>query len=267
MYSGPAVLLLEPGLRVFLLEHCLGCTASDAPLAVYAALTLAYGAYKAFTHALRGYPLKTQVIDLALTPLCIPVVLLFHWLLAGVLGMFGHLSSLPLFAVFVTKVGCDAVIGIGGGISDKENNLRRRMEDCHILLDGMLSLYSRVTSLFPERDARALFADPEGLKRLLDERAPDIWQELVVNALDLMYVWYFQPRANYALSRHMLRLTPDERTVFLNMQQVLRMEKQISQMLINGLAGRGFASALSFYLSRREEYLAGMEQLAAGDPV
>jgi hypothetical protein len=266
MYSGPAVLLLEPVLRVFVLEHWLGCTASNAPFTVYALLTLAYGLYKAFSHAMRGYPLKAQMIDLALTPLCVPVVLLFHWLLAGALGMLGNSPSLPLYAVIVTKIGCDAVIGFGGGIFDKENNLRRRMEDCHILLDGMLSLYSRMTSLFPERDAGSLLSDPAALKRLLDDRAPDIWQELVVNALDLMHVWYFQPRANYALSRHMRRLTAEERTVFLNMQQVLRMEKQISQMLINGLAGRGFANALSFYLSRRGEYLASVEQLAAEHP-
>ena len=37
-------------------------------------------------------------------------------------------------------------------------------------------------------------------------------------------------------------------------------------MLINGLAGRGFANALSFYLSRRGEYLASVEQLAAEHP-
>ncbi|MBR5705616.1 MAG: hypothetical protein IKX21_06595, partial [Deltaproteobacteria bacterium] len=241
MYSGPAVLLLEMVLRVLVLERCFSCTAASAPVTVYVTLTLAYGLYKALVHALRGFPMKASIIDLALTPLCIPVVLLFHWLLGGVLGMLENIPSLPLFAVFITKIGCDAVIGLGGGISDKENNLRRRMEDCHILLNEMLSLYSRMTSLFPERDARSLLADPEDLKRLLDDRAPDIWQELVVNALDLMHGWYFQPRANYALSHHMRRLTAEERMVFLNMQQVLRMEKQISQMLINGLAGRGFA--------------------------
>ncbi|MBO6002685.1 MAG: hypothetical protein J6P53_04230, partial [Mailhella sp.] len=125
MYIGPAVLLLELMLRVFVLEHCLGCTASNAPLAVYAVLTLAYGLYKAFVHARRGYPLKTQLIDIALAPFCIPVVLLFHWIAAGVLGMLGSVSSLPLLAVFINKIGCDAIIGFGLGISDKENNLRR----------------------------------------------------------------------------------------------------------------------------------------------
>ena len=38
-------------------------------------------------------------------------------------------------------------------------------------------------------------------------------------------------------------------------------------LLINGLAGRGFANALSFYLSRRREYLSSMEQLAVGETV
>ncbi len=262
MYCGPAVLLLEPLLRVLVLERGFGCTAANAPFTVYATLTLAFGLHKAISHALRGYPLKTQLIDLALMPLCIPAVLLCHYILAGVLGMCGSLEQLPYCAVLVTKVGSDAVIGFGGGIDDRENNIRRRMEDCHILLDGMLSLFSRITSLFPERDTRELLDDQTGLKRLLDERAPDIWLELVVNALDLMHVWYFQPRANYALSRHMRRLSPEERMVFLNMQNVLLLEKQISQLLINGLVGRNFAGALSFYLSRRGEYLASMARIA-----
>ena len=261
MYSGPSALLLEPFLRVMILERGFGCTSVSNPIATYATLTFAYGLYKAFSHLLRGFPVKTLLIDLLLTPLAIPVVLLCHAAATEFLGVFGSLELLPCLAVFITKVGCDTLIGLGIGIADKESNLRRRMADYHVLLHDMLGLHSRITSIFPEADIRSLLADPEKLKKLLDDRAPDIWQEMAINALDLMHIWFYQPRANYAVMRHIRRLTLEEKLVFLNMQQVLCLEKQISQMLVNGLVGRNFAGALSFYLSHNDEYLCSMEKL------
>jgi hypothetical protein len=42
------------------------------------------------------------------------------------------------------------------------------------------------------------------------------------------------------------------------------MEREISQMFIDGIAGRNFSRPLAFYLSRSAEYLHAIEKLNAG---
>jgi hypothetical protein len=44
---------------------------------------------------------------------------------------------------------------------------------------------------------------------------------------------------------------------------VLKRHKEISQVFVDGLVGRDFSRALSFYLDRSEEYLEDLEQLGA----
>ena len=42
---------------------------------------------------------------------------------------------------------------------------------------------------------------------------------------------------------------------------VLEQEKDICRLFVDGLAGRDFARALSFYLDRHRDYLRSMERL------
>ena len=84
---------------------------------------------------------------------------------------------------------------------------------------------------------------------------------MVINALDLMYFWYYQPRANYAFRICMRHFSRSERVVLLRMQQILMLEREVSQLLVNGLVGRNFAAPLSFYLARNEEYLKKMKEV------
>ena len=261
MYSGPAAVLLELVLRAGVLERGFGISSATHPAAVFSVLTIAYGICKAFAHALRGFPLKNVLIDLALTPLSIPVVLLCHYAAVLTLGGAGLEGAIPMIAALVTKIGCDAVIGFGNGLADKERNLQHRMADYHVLMHDMLAIYSRLTSLFPESDAKKIIPSPEKLHCLLAERAPSLWEEIVVNALDMMHLWFYQPRAGDAVMRSLKSFSADERLVFLNMQQALTLEKQISQMFVDGLVGRNFARALSFYLGNNKEYLGKMEKL------
>ncbi len=261
MYSGPAAVLLEPILRIGVLEKAFGFSSVSHPVAVFSLLTAAYGLYKAFVHAVRGFPLKNVLIDLALTPLSIPVVLLFHAAAVLIFRGLDCSAIIPLCAALVTKIGCDTVISFGNGLADKESNLRHRMADYHKLFNEMLSIYSKITSMFPGSDIKKLIAAPDKLHCMLEERAPYLWDEIVVNALDMMYLWFYQPRANYAVKRSLRLFSREERLVFLNMQQTLTMEKLISQMFVDGLVGRNFAGSLSFYLGHNKEYLARMKTL------
>lgn len=104
-----------------------------------------------------------------------------------------------------------------------------------------------------------LLARPDTLPRTLHAIDPRLWLDMVINALDLMYFWFYQPRANYALDLFVRRFSKSERQVLLRMQQILMLEKEVSQLLVDGLVGRNFAAPLSFYLARNEEYLRQMK--------
>ena len=266
MYNGLSVVLLEPLLRWQLLGLHLGIDAITAPVKTYVVLGLACGIFKAFTHRIRGHSTKSLVADALSTLLSIPLALLFHYLAKGTLeAMNGDPSSLALIAVFLVKLASDTTIGIMNGMEDRKNNLRRRMLDYRSRLRASLALYSRLEIMFPEQNVVMLLANPGSLLRTLEISNPLLGKAMIINALDLMYFWFYQPRANYALVSHLRNLSTSERLVLLRMQEVLRQEKQISQMIVDGLIGKNFAAPLSFYLARNEEYLQEMTELCTGE--
>ncbi|HJD97413.1 MAG TPA: hypothetical protein K8W16_07190, partial [Mailhella massiliensis] len=169
-------------------------------------------------------------------------------------------ENLACAAVFVVKLASDTVIGIADGIEDRERNIRTRLADYRSRLRESLSLYARLEELFPEKNVPALLARPDALPRTLKSIEPRLWLDMVINALDLMYFWYYQPRANYAFRISLQRFSRSERVVLLRMQQILMLEREVSQLLVNGLVGRNFAAPLSFYLARNEEYLHKMKE-------
>ncbi len=56
-------------------------------------------------------------------------------------------------------------------------------------------------------------------------------------------------------------MSQEEWLVFYRSQLVLKRHREISQVFVDGLVGKNFSKALSFYLDRSEEYLADMEKL------
>ena len=61
-------------------------------------------------------------------------------------------------------------------------------------------------------------------------------------------------------------MTQEERRMFLLSQYVLLREREISRLFIEGLVGRKFAPALSFYLSHAHRYLNDLQELASRYP-
>ena len=262
MYNGLSVVLLEPLLRCRILEHGMGLNAVNAPLATYSILMAGCGLYKVATHMLRGFSTKSIFSDIACIILSLPLALLLHVLLSMIITLSGGSPEiLAASAVFVVKLASDTVIGIVDGIADRERNIRRRMADYTSRLHESLALYGKLEELFPEKNVMALLARPEVLPKTLKKLDPRLWFAMIINALDLMYFWFYQPRANYALDILLRRFSRSERQVLLRMQQILMLEREISQLLVNGLVGRNFAAPLSFYLARNEEYLRKMKAM------
>ena len=214
------------------------------------------------TQLMRGFSTKSILADIVCTALSLPLALFLHAVLTMLVsGMGGNPESLAAASVFVVKLASDTVIGVVDGIMDRETNIRRRMVDYRSRLHEALALYGRLEELFPEKNVMTLLERPDVLPKTLKSIDPRLWISMVINALDLMYFWFYQPRANYALDILLQRYSKSERMVLLRMQQILMLEKEVSQLLVDGLAGRNFAAPLSFYLARNEEYLRQMKAM------
>jgi hypothetical protein len=57
-------------------------------------------------------------------------------------------------------------------------------------------------------------------------------------------------------------MSDEKRQILLRSQSVLKRKPEVSQLLLDGIVGKRFAKALSFYLDRSEEYLNALEKLA-----
>jgi hypothetical protein len=223
---------------------------------------VAFGLFKMFTHVLRGFSTRSLLVDALCALLSLPLMVVFHHILVSVAGAMGHeAATLVPFTVFVVKLASDTAVGFADGMVDRERNLRLRVNDYHTRLKSALALYSRLEAMFPENNVLNMLAHPAALLDKLEKRDPQFRLALIINALDLMYFWFYQPRANYALKRHLRRFSPSERIFLLRMQEVLRLEKLISQLLVHGLLGDSFAAPLSFYVANCENYLRQMNEV------
>jgi hypothetical protein len=119
----------------------------------------------------------------------------------------------------------------------------------------MFSVYARLDLLFPEDDVLDLLQSPKTLIAAIHEEARDLEKVFIVNALDLMYIWMYQPRARKALEQIAATMSAEEWLIFYRSQLVLKRHREISQVFVDGMVGRHFAKALSFYLDRSDAYL------------
>ena len=77
----------------------------------------------------------------------------------------------------------------------------------------------------------------------------------------MMYLWYYQPRAQEAFRQMVRTLTSADRTVLALSQLVLMREREVSQLMVDGLVGRNFARPLAFFLNKRKEYVKAVVHL------
>ena len=106
-----------------------------------------------------------------------------------------------------------------------------------------------------------MMARQGGLKGHGGSRGRELEKAFIINALDLMYFWYYQPRAQEAFRKMLVTMPDADRHVLARAQLVLTREREISQMLVDGLLGRNFSPALAFFLSRHKQYLRLMSKL------
>ena len=96
---------------------------------------------------------------------------------------------------------------------------------------------------------------------MIGDKQPELGKIVIINALDLLYIWMYQPRAESSLNAIMQSMNPEERRILLASQYVLKQQRQISQLFVDEVFGKRFSKALSFYLERSEGYLLSLREM------
>jgi hypothetical protein len=264
MFTGISVLLLEVLMRVVLLERTMGVTVTTSPLLVFAVLNVVNGCYICAHNVYRGIPRQASIGNLFRSLIAIPVASLYNTVLYQALFLLGVEN--PAFylvpsAAVVSKMASDTVAAVIEGFADSQINLRMRRWDYRSKFEELFECYTRLELLFPQEDALVRLVRSGGLKGCGGERASELERSFIIHALDLMYIWFYQPRAQEAFRQVIRTLPAADRLTLLRTQLVLTREHEISQMMVDGLLGRDFSRPLAFYLENRKEYLRKLSRL------
>jgi len=265
LYTGFSVPLLDLLVKTLFLDRVLGITAGTNPIALYSVMALANGIYISGHNVFRGLPKAAVYGNFFRSIISIPLAVLFNGIIGWLIGTAGVLAVndvLQKWAAVISKLASDCVAGFIEGLADRANNIRFRSMDYSAKIAQVLGTYATLETLFPESDVLQLFENTEKFMQVVSEKNPDLSKILIINALDLLYIWMYQPRATSTLCSIIRSMSPEERRILIASQLVLKQERQISQLFVDGVFGKKFARALSFYLDRSGEYLQALEDMS-----
>jgi len=264
LYTGFSVPLLDYLVKTLLLDRTLGVTTATDPILLYTIMGLANGIYISSHNAIRGLPKGATIGNFFRSILAIPMAILLNTLIGTLLGMAGVpdvTGVLQKWAAIISKFASDCVAAVIEGVADRQTNIRARLVGYKTKITQLFSVFSRLDLLFPEEDVLTILETPKIMMKTLSREAGDLERLIIVNALDLMYFWMYQPRARKALESIIQEMSEEEWLIFYRSQLVLTRHKEISQVFVDGLVGKQFSKALSFYLDQSTQYLHDMKML------
>jgi len=265
LYTGFSVPLLDWLCKSMVLDRGFGITTATDPILLYTIMAVTNGTYITSHNIVRGLPRKAAMANFFRSILSIPVALALNSGISTLLTLAGVVdvaAALQLWAAVISKLASDFVAGIIEGLADRAYNLSMRDWDYSGKIKQVFELFTRLEILFPTRNMLGELRKPEKFLELCEGSAEGHVPAVMANALDLLYIRAHKPRAGDALRRAMEGMTADELDVFVASQQILREEKAVATLFVNGLVGRNFSKALSFYLLRYAGYLDELEALS-----
>ena len=265
LYTGFSVPLLDYLVKTVILNRGFGITTATHPYELYTFMALANGIYLSSHNAFRGFPRAVIVGNFFRSVLSIPIAILFNAAIGASLaagGVVGIDAILQKWAAIISKAASDFVAGIIEGLSDRYSNIHLRFRDYRKKLADLLRVYTQLEILFPETGTRDILNRPRRMSAKDSAEARDLEKIVMIHVLDMLYFWMYQPRARTALLRLLDTISEEERQILVISQFALDRNREISQMFIDGVLGKDFARALSFYLSRSPEYLEVMKKLS-----
>jgi hypothetical protein len=264
LYTGFSVPLLDYVVKTVVLDRGFGITTSNQPVLLYTFMALANGIYLFSHNTFRGLPRSAAFGNLFRSILSIPIAVSFNAGLSAVLPMAGIINPdviLQKWAAIISKTASDFVAGIIEGLADRHTNIHMRLRDYRQKFSNILSVYSELELLRPDiKTFNVLETSPQE-KRAAHAEAVEMERIIMLHALDLLYFWMYQPRAQSAFKRFVESLSEDERQIMVSSQFTLLRNREISKLFIDGIFGPNFPKPLSFYLARYSEYLAAIKRL------
>jgi len=264
LYTGFSVPLLDYLVKTLLLDQTFGVTTSTNPVLLYSVMGIANGVYISSHNAIRGLPKGATIGNFFRSILAIPLAIVLN----SLIGVLLHLVGIPdvtgvlqKWAAIISKFASDCVASVIEGVADRQTNIRARMIAYRTKISQLFTVFSRLDLIFPEEDVLEMLQSPKYMMKTLSSEARDLEKLIIVNALDLMYFWMYQPRARKALTTILRSMSQEEWLIFYRSQLILKRHKEISQVFVDGLVGKQFSKALSFYLDQSTLYLADMKKL------
>lgn len=264
LYTGFSVPLLDFLVKTLLLDQTLGITTATNPILLYAVMGLANGIYISSHNIFRGLPRNAAVGNFFRSILAIPLAVAVNAVIGSFLQVGGVVDVsdiLQKWAAIISKFASDCVAAIIEGMVDRQTNIRAMLSGYRTKISQLFAVFSRLDLLFPEEDVLDILQSPKMMIETLNYEAKDQETLIIVNALDLMYFWMYQPRARKALNIIFQQMTHEEWLIFYRSQLVLKRYREISQVFVDGLVGKNFSKALSFYLDQSSQYLRDLEKL------
>ncbi len=266
MYTGFSVPLLDYLVKSLVLDQRFDVTVQTNPVALYSTMAAVNGLYLASHNLFRGLPKVAAMGNLFRAVLSIPLALLLNFSIEVGLdaaGVPAATAVLQKWAAIISKLASDTVAAFIEGYADRGVNFRERYLDYTAKIKQVFDTYAQLELLHPQEEILSVLESSERLLCPVSRREESLNLAVIVNALDLMYFWMYQPRARHVLKRMVRQMNPEERKVFLLSQSVLHREREISQLFLDGLVGRSFSRALAFYLARWHDYLDDLQRMAS----
>lgn len=282
LFTGFSVPLLDYLVKTLCLQRGLGITTTTNPIMLYTLMGIANGFYISTHNIFRGLPKGAIVGNFFRSIISIPVAILFNILIGGVLGTYGVMEVnmiLQKWAAVISKTASDCVAGVIEGYADRFSNIRIRIADYKIKMKQIIETFTQLELLFPRKNVTQMLEKPEDFLKTVTENSEKInnldasigrskkqaclpltplvglKDIMIVNALDMLYIWMYQPRARNAFNIIFSNMSPEEQQIIIYSHNVLKCEKEISTLFVDGLVGKKFASPLAFYLERHKKLL------------
>ncbi|MDT8378443.1 MAG: hypothetical protein RQ739_06080 [Desulfotignum sp.] len=262
-FTGFSVPLLDWLVKTIFLDNTLAINTHTNPVALYAVMALVNGIYLSAHNAFRGLPKGMVTGNFFRSILSIPVALVFNTAIGAILFFFNVPevdAVLQKWAAIISKAASDTVAGVIEGTVDRFQNLKLRKRDLKRKFTDLFNTYTKLELLFPETEELKILEKPEHLFTSRNAEVKDLAIMIIIHSLDLFYFWMYQPRARMTILDMVSRLTPEERTIFFQSQNILLHEQHISRLFVDGILGRHFSRPLSFYLTTYTRYLAAIEK-------
>ncbi|MBE0583468.1 MAG: hypothetical protein IH612_06840 [Desulfofustis sp.] len=264
LYTGFSVPLLDYLIKTVFLDRALDITAGNNPILLYSVMGLANGIYISGHNMIRGLPKGATIGNFFRSIMAIPVAILLNGFIGALLVSIGISDVggiLQKWAAILSKLSSDCVAAFIEGFADRQSNIEERLAAYRTKIAQVYAVFSQLDMCFPEQDVITMMESPKTMMKTLSSEAQKIEKLLIVNALDLLYFWMYQPRARKALTSIARGMSQEEWLIFFRSQLVLKRHKEISQILVDGLVGKKFGQALSFYLARSNEYLSELKKI------